>query len=130
METAKLPKEVLSAYSELKDIREITPYGGGHINSTFKVTTAQSSFILQKINIHVFTRPVEVMSNIIKVAAYLHTREYQYQILEPLPTKENKPYTLHEGEYWRTFPFIENTVTVEKANEETQAFEERFLQPD
>ena len=52
------------------------PFGNGHINSTFLVTVegAEERYILQRINSYVFTRPKEVMENILRVTEYLQDR--------------------------------------------------------
>ncbi|MDH5603921.1 MAG: aminoglycoside phosphotransferase family protein [Cyclobacteriaceae bacterium] len=126
MEIINPPKEVLSAFNELDVVTNIIPFGGGHINSTYKVSTPKTSFIVQKINIHVFNRPKEVMSNISKAAEFLKTKNYSYKILEPLLAKNKSFYTIYGGEYWRMFPFIEGTITVEKADDEHQAYEAAY----
>ena len=40
------------------------PYGNGHINDTFLVV-ADKRYILQRMNTSIFTRPVELMENIV-----------------------------------------------------------------
>ena len=49
---------------------KVSPYGGGHINSTFLVET-EPKFILQKINTNVFHSPAELMKNIELVTEHL-----------------------------------------------------------
>jgi len=44
-----------------------TPYGSGHINKTYLVSTNTSKeYVLQKINKHVFKNPQAVMENVKK----------------------------------------------------------------
>ena len=47
------------------------PYGNGHINDTYLVTTGEGRFILQRVNSYVFPKPEEVISNILRVTDYL-----------------------------------------------------------
>ena len=47
------------------------PYGNGHINETYLVTTAEKRFILQRVNGYVFPRPEDVMDNMLRVTQHL-----------------------------------------------------------
>lgn len=47
------------------------PYGNGHINETYLVTTGEKRFILQRVNGYVFPKPEDVMDNIERVTAFL-----------------------------------------------------------
>ena len=46
------------------------PYGNGHINETYLVTTGEKRFILQRVNGYVFPKPEDVMDNIERVTAF------------------------------------------------------------
>ena len=46
------------------------PHGNGHINRTYLVDSTPR-VILQRINTTVFTKPAEVMENIMAVTSYL-----------------------------------------------------------
>jgi Phosphotransferase enzyme family len=105
----------------------------GHINETYKIclpsdkVDGEAYFILQKVNTAVFSKPEQVMDNIELVAAHLEHREYPKEILKPLRTKygtylygaKNKDKIL---EYWRMYPFISNTHSVNQADTKEQAF--------
>ena len=59
-------------------------YGSGHINDTYRIRLRislcdeegyqEKSYILQRINHEVFTRPVEVMENVALVTAHLREK--------------------------------------------------------
>lgn len=49
------------------------PFGSGHINDTYRITTDEGFVILQKINTSIFKQPDELMSNITKVTNYLES---------------------------------------------------------
>ena len=52
-----------------------TPFGHGHINSTFKIETDQGSeYVLQRINTYVFKDPVGLMNNAGSITAYNRDR--------------------------------------------------------
>ena len=52
-----------------------TPYGNGHINDTYLITTDSGSvrtdYILQRINKNVFKNPPQLMDNMASVTRYL-----------------------------------------------------------
>lgn len=55
---------VVKSYFPNQEIRSIAPFGNGHINTTYKIDLADSrSFILQKINSQVFTKPQDLVHN-------------------------------------------------------------------
>jgi hypothetical protein len=54
--------------------RAIAPIPVGHINDTFLVTTDQRRYVLQRINQIVFTKPVEVMANAVRITEHIRTK--------------------------------------------------------
>ena len=94
------------------------PYGNGHINDTYRVTTGEKRFILQRVNSYVFPKPEDVIENIERVTAFLKA-----QIAREGGDPERETLTLvktHRGEYfaydaegglWRMYLFIENTIS-------------------
>lgn len=93
-------------------------YGSGHINDTFLLTfedaqNRQSKKILQRMNKSIFTRPVELMENVMNVTTYLRERiienggDPDRETLNVIPSLDGKPYYVDsEGEYWRAYQFI------------------------
>ena len=94
------------------------PYGNGHINDTYLVTTGEGRFILQRVNSYVFPKPEEVISNILRVTDYLRgvIREeggdpYR-ETLTLVQTQKGGYFTYDpEGGLWRMYLFVEDTIS-------------------
>ena len=98
-------------------------YGSGHINDTFLMTLREDDetegrVILQRMNKSIFTKPVELMENIMGVTSFLRERiienggDPDRETLNVIPTKDGKPYFIDsEGEYWRCYKFIEDATS-------------------
>ena len=118
-------KAVSRAFDLLGDLVEYAPYGAGHINDTYAAVYDQSGttirYIHQRINHHVFTKPVELMENISRVTSHqfsklqdLHATEQCRRALTVIPCKEGRPYWRDaDGNYWRTYLFIEKARAYE-----------------
>lgn len=93
------------------------PYGSGHINETFLLTTREenaSDFILQRINNTVFKDIPGLMDNIQKVSSHLRWKMLEEgkgdpdkEVLNLVLTMDGSSYLLDErGNYWRLYHFI------------------------
>ena len=98
----------------------IEPYGNGHINDTYLVTTDVARYIMQRLNRFVFARPDLVIQNIKRVTDHLAKKIAEEggdpgrETLSLVPTVDDKLFFLDEqGEYYRIYPFIERTVSVD-----------------
>ncbi len=98
--------------------RTATPYGNGHINSTYSVTTPGGRFILQMVNSYVFPKPEQVMENIELVTEYLREKilaeggDPARETLSLIKTHDGKTFVIDaDGRYWRMYPFIERTIS-------------------
>ena len=87
-------------------VKDITPYGEGHINVTYLVTTDKKRYILQKINDYVFPNVEGLMKNICGVTE--HLKKKGSETLNIVKTKTGENY-LKEGPY-RVYEFNENTT--------------------
>jgi len=111
--------EVLGAYFKTAP-QSCEPYGNGHINHTFLVI-AERRYILQRMNTTIFTKPRELMANILgvtehirKKAAALGRAAVERASLVVVPTLNGDKYFVgSEGDYWRMYEFTEGTVTQE-----------------
>ena len=102
------------------------PYGNGHINDTFLVV-ADKRYIFQRMNTSIFTRPVELMGNIVGVTEHIRKKtaaiggDVARCSLTVIPTLDGASFFCDsDGYYWRLFEFVEGTVTkevVENAND-------------
>ena len=129
----------LRAVSSLFDMRadfiEAQPFGSGHINDTYCAIYDQAGcrvrYIHQRINHHVFKKPAEVMENVERVTRHALDRlladrnpEARRRTLTCIPTNEGKPYAIDSnGNYWRTYPFIEGAKGYDEIECNEQAYE-------
>ena len=67
----KTSEALLAFFKETPSYCE--PYGNGHINDTFLVA-AQKRYILQRMNTSIFTKPVELMQNIVGVTTHIRKK--------------------------------------------------------
>ncbi len=98
---------------------KIYPAGNGHINTTYRVdTTAGKSYILQKINTTIFHDTKGLMRNIAEVTAYLAARvdDPAREVMHLVSTQDGNPYLEHDGEVWRMYIFVPDSVCLEAAD--------------
>ena len=115
---------ILAAYGLVADECTIQPFGSGLINTTWKVTCADKSYILQRINHQVFKKPALIAENISNIAVHLDKHHPGYLFVEPLLTLDNKGLVVtDDGEYFRLQPFVENAVSHDVVMNEKLAFE-------
>ncbi|MGE9270396.1 MAG: phosphotransferase enzyme family protein [Verrucomicrobiales bacterium] len=111
------------------------PYGNGHINDTYlahydcRGTTVR--YIHQRINHQVFQHPTRLMENISRVTQHALQRLLETNHPEPrrhtltcIPSLDGKAWAQDsEGQFWRTYPFIERTIAYEQMQTPHQAYE-------
>jgi len=91
--------------------------GDGHINDTYRIITSDEavceSYIVQRINHHVFKKPWEVMDNIIHVTEHIgrklaQTGDTRRATLRFVPTKDGTYYLIDKnGNYWRCYHYVD-----------------------
>ena len=84
-------------------------FGHGHINYTFLVTTDSGrQYILQRLNTHVFKKPIAVMENVIAVTQFIRTKvENENEVLKFVPAMEGKYYYIDDRKrFWRCYEFV------------------------
>ncbi len=91
------------------------PYGHGHINKTFLVTTETGHrYILQTINNSVFKDVDALMGNIESVTSHLLKQTSNpRKVLCLTKTKRGKTYLHQDGVYWRVFRYVENSICLQ-----------------
>ena len=102
------------------------PYGHGHINRTFLVeTTGGKRYILQRINRHVFRDVSALMENIIAVTTHLSAKNDDPRAcLHLVPAVDgNCFFRDEEGEYWRAYEFIENSLCLQAPRDVADFYE-------
>ena len=119
----KLEGEIISAI----------PFGSGHINDTFKITTDAAKnnlYLLQRINHHIFQDVDGLMKNIELVCQHLKQKlahlgddEVLKRTMTIVQTHDGKNYYRNEqGEYWRVFILIPDTRSYDILETTEQAF--------
>ena len=101
----------------------------GNINCTFRVTFREGDqtqiYIVQKINMYVFKNPLEIMSNIDAVTEHIKMKIEQGThrntdrfVLQFLKTPKGQNYYIgKEGNFWRAYRFIDNSVTYDSSDD-------------
>ena len=87
----------------------------GHINLSVKITTENGSFLLQRINTDIFTKPYEVMENIEKVLTCIPP-------LHLVKTIDGGLLFHDESGYYRCYNFIDNSVSYDVVSDEAMAY--------
>ena len=100
-------------------------YGCGHINETYLVVTASGRrYILQKINHRVFRDVAGLMENIAAVTEYLRGQASDPRaVMRLVKTSENAAYLEYEGEFWRVYDFVEDSICLQQAESPEDFYE-------
>ena len=94
----------------IEDATDISRYGAGHINDTYKVETAHGArYILQRVNTSIFD-PVKLKRTILRVTEFLKSKG--------VPSLEVVAYE----NPWRIFKFLEGYTSHEVVSEPSQAY--------
>lgn len=111
-------QDIASQFNFEGDYQSKKPYGSGHINDTFKLTYTGGDYILQRINTNIFTKPYELMDNVVKVTEFLKEKIAQdggdpkRETMNVILTKDNgNLFETSEGEIWRAYDFVPNTIS-------------------
>jgi hypothetical protein len=123
-------KSVMLQFQVAGEFTNGTPYGGGHINDTFKIDTDESGtrvrYILQRINHLVFKNPEGMMDNIHRVTEHLRNKDCSAFKSPMYLIKTQDEGILHRdpnGNYWRLYNFIEDSATYDIIESTEQAYQ-------
>lgn len=118
-------EKILKAFSLSADDFTIIPFGTGLINHTWKLQskTNNEAYILQQVNHTVFKHPEDITYNIRLIEAYLQQQAPQYLFIAPVPTTGHTDYYVNEGNFFRIFPFLQHSHSVDVVYTPQQAFE-------
>lgn len=101
----------------------VQPFGDGLINHTWKVTTETSIYILQKVNQSVFKNPENIDQNISLLKAFLRKNAPEYLFVTPMPTASGNTLVKVADGYFRLFPFVEHSHSLNALVKKEEAFE-------
>jgi Ser/Thr protein kinase RdoA (MazF antagonist) len=121
--TTKL-ENILKEYGIVEEIIAFRHLQSGLINQTSKIEAGGKLFILQKINHSVFNEPAKIAHNIRVIGNYLALHHPNYTFVAPVRTCTGEDtITLEGGQYYRLFPFVTGSHTLNKVTTPMQAFE-------
>jgi thiamine kinase-like enzyme len=115
---------ILSRYGFDEANCRIAPFGSGLINNTWKITCSSRSYILQRINNNVFKQPGDIATNIRLISNHFQEHFPDYLFISPILTNDRKEMVVDGNHgYFRLFPFVENSHTVDIVETPAEAFE-------
>ena len=117
--------QILSNFSMENRPIYVKPYGNGHINDTFKVTTDHSDieYVLQRINHLIFKHIYVLQNNIDVVTSHIHKKlvargeqNIDRKVLTFLSAKDEKSYYFDGTNYWRVCLMIPCSQSFDEVN--------------
>ena len=81
------------------EVAAVRPFGAGHINETFLAESAAGEYVVQRINLAVFTDPDAVTANIVTVHGHLR----EAVMPEPVPTPDGQWLAWDGPAAWRAW---------------------------
>ena len=119
-------KDIISRFKTEETVAEVTQFGSGLINDTYKVRTAEAEcpdYILQRINHNIFRDVDMLQSNIEAVTGHIRKKleaagegDIGRKVLNFIPTDSGKTYCRVGDQWWRMMVFIPNARTYETVN--------------
>lgn len=114
-------------------VLDAAPYGSGHINDTYashvRTRNGIVRFIHQRINHGIFREPEKLMENVVRVTTHIRQAvvaaggDPLRQSLTLIPAVDGRPfYRSPEGNYWRTYVFIEGARTYDQVEDLQHVF--------
>ena len=131
-------QNVLSAYGLDIESLKIEPFGSGLINHTWRVTTPNDVYILQRINQAVFKKPEDIAANISLIANNLQVHYPDYLFVSPVKNTEGGDMVVVTDShlrnlqdfvnveaihYFRMFPFVKGSHSKDVVETPEQAYE-------
>ena len=119
--------EILKVAENFKiegEVKSAAPYGEGHINSTYILTTTKKRYILQSINTKLFKDVDALMLNIVAVTEFIREKTKKENgdvsrcTLNVVKSKDGKNYYKDDSGAYRIYEFIEGATSYQTANAE------------
>ncbi len=115
--------EIINAFPSFGKYKGYKPVTDGHINDTYIVEYETDDgiirYLLQRINVNVFKKPLELMENVEAVTAFLREKikenggDPMRETLTVYPAKDGKNhYMAEDGGCWRMYNYVEDTFSI------------------
>lgn len=101
----------------------MTPVSGGLINETFRLSTEESNFYLQRINTRIFSNPEVIQRNIAALTGHLRAKGYPHAALQIRPALDGSLFVWAGQSAWRMFEAIGDACVFDKVQSADQAYE-------
>lgn len=115
--------DILSHYEINFSDAVIEKFGTGLINHTWIVNKGDERFILQRVNENVFCKPFDIAHNIDSLSGYFLQHYPAYRFVSPVTAVNGKSLVEHDGGYYRLFPFVPGSCSVDVVATPAQAYE-------
>jgi Ser/Thr protein kinase RdoA (MazF antagonist) len=116
-------ESVLETYGIDPTSASIEVISSGLINPTWKISTSENDFILQRINTTVFREPYKLAENIRLLADYASINHPDYLFVAPTKAKDGNELVVFNGNHFRVFPFVKGSHTIQSVETPEQAYE-------
>jgi Ser/Thr protein kinase RdoA (MazF antagonist) len=117
-------EHILPYFSRYGSVEKNTPFGNGLINSTWKLSTVDANFILQRINDDVFKAPAIIDQNLQLIQRNLNQHHPEYLFVGPLANDQGQTLTfIPSYGYFRLMPFVNGSFTKDELTHPQQAWE-------
>lgn len=117
MLSKNLLRSIIDFYGLKNHFNQIIPIQTGHINDSFCLSSSVdigSKYFLQKLNLHVFQKPFDILDNYLLVQQVFDTdNQSKYSIPKIVSNNQKNYFFIDEnGNYWRLFEFLINYQSV------------------
>ena len=117
-------EKILAAYGLTGKQTKVEAFGKGLINHTWKLTTHNDAYILQRINDAVFKQPADIAYNIKLISDYLGALFPDYYFVAPVASVDGSEMVFVDGHgYFRLFPYVKGSHTIDVVETPEQAYE-------
>lgn len=123
-------EQVVKQFNVAGAVTDIQLYGSGHINTTYRVTTTEDEYILQKVNTNIFKNIDGLMENIVGVTDYLakiieeRGGDPKRETLQVISTVDGKPYYKENDDCsYRVYYFIKDAFSYDSVEKPEDFYE-------
>lgn len=114
---------VLKQFGFNGDDCKTEPFGSGLIHSTWLIENKEKKYILQRINNNVFLHPEDIAYNLKLISDHLKEHFPAYLFVNPYPATDGSNLVKIWDGYFRMFPFMEGSHTIDIIERREQAYE-------